>query len=207
MRWAGRPGRDERRRRADFERAAQGLVGCTVQEVHYWDVHQLGAQPDPWDFGDWHLAVLGVELGTDRGPVTITWTNRFYSYGVEVFHEPMESHPFLGPDGPERVGPDEPGPWAPFLGRPVQRVVVSWEPADDERASTERPSAARLDLDAGQVWFVAAYPPDAAGETTAVAGGDEIMVVFTRQVMDELGLGHLASGDDSRSGGVADRTR
>jgi hypothetical protein len=41
-----------------------------------------------WDYGDWHQAVMGVQLTTDQGPATVTWTDTFYPYGVEIRPEP-----------------------------------------------------------------------------------------------------------------------
>lgn len=191
MRWGRRLSREARRRRAAFDREVERLVGCTVRAVHYWDVQTPPPDVARWDFGDWHLAVMGVELDTDRGPVTITWTNRFERYGVEVFHEPIENHLVLGPDGPERVGPNGPDPWSPILGGPVRQAVVTWDLAD-ARPSTELPTSVRLGFDAGSVRFVAAYPPGAPGGS-AFVGGDEILVVFSDQAMHDLGLGHAAS--------------
>jgi hypothetical protein len=52
---------------------------------------------------------MAVQLGTDRGPVTLTWTSTFFPYGVEVFHEPIEAHLVRGEAGPERVGPNGEG--------------------------------------------------------------------------------------------------
>jgi hypothetical protein len=60
---------------------------------------------------------MGVQLSTDLGPATVTWTNTFYPYGVEVLHERIEDHLVLGDGGPTRVGPDADGasPWAQHL--------------------------------------------------------------------------------------------
>jgi hypothetical protein len=39
---------------------------------------------------------VGVQLTTDGGPVTVTWTNTFHAHGVEVFPDPLERHLLLG---------------------------------------------------------------------------------------------------------------
>ena len=77
----------------------------------------------PWDFDDWHHAAMGVELGTDRGPGTVTWTDTSYAYGVEVFDELIGYRPASGDEGPERVGPDGPGlcAWASCPGSLTMR--------------------------------------------------------------------------------------
>ncbi|BCB75019.1 hypothetical protein GCM10022251_75840 [Phytohabitans flavus] len=86
--------------------------------------------PARWDYGDWHHAVMGVQLGTDQGPATVTWTDTFFPYGVEVFHAPIENHLALGADaGPEQVGPraDGDSPWAKHLGSQVLGTASHWD--------------------------------------------------------------------------------
>lgn len=169
--------------------------------VDYWDVHNFGPEPAPWDYGNWHHAVMGVELSTDLGPVTVTWTDTFYPYGVEVLDEPIEHHLTAGDEGPERVGPDDAGlrAWTPCLGSPIQNAECCWErlrigPArrtDGSVASSaytiDVPVAVRLDFPATAVWFVAGMPqpPDNA---TAFIPADEIMVVFSPDKMRDMGF-------------------
>jgi hypothetical protein len=113
--------------RATFDRKVHALEGVRIHAVDYWDIHNYGAEPARWDYGDWHHAVMGVELSTDAGPVTVTWTSTFYPYGVEVFAEPIERHLVLGEDGPERIGPDGESRWTGILDTPVLRATTSWE--------------------------------------------------------------------------------
>lgn len=68
---------DDAAARADFDRRLDALLGRRVLAVDYWDVHNFGPEPAEWDYGDWHHAVMGVELMTDAGPVTVTWTTTF----------------------------------------------------------------------------------------------------------------------------------
>ena len=70
--------------RATFEGKVRTLERLRIQAVDYWDIHIFGPEPARWDYGDWHHAVMGVQLVTDAGPVTVTWTSAFYPYGVEV---------------------------------------------------------------------------------------------------------------------------
>jgi hypothetical protein len=170
--------------------------------VDYWDVHNFGSEPPPWDYGDWHHAVMGVELGTDRGPVTVTWTDTFHPYGVEVLDEPIEHHLVSDDEGPERVGPDGAGmrAWDPCLGSPILDAECWWEQlrigpgrrADGSVASpvysVDVPVAVRLDFPATAVWFVAGTPqlPDTS---TAFIPADEIMVVFSPGKLRDLGFG------------------
>lgn len=113
--------------RAAFERDVGCLVGRSVLGVRYWDIRNFGDEPRVWDYGDWHHAVMGVELRTDGGLFTITWTNRFFPYGLEIFPEPIETHLLLGPDGPEGWDADDSIRWRPIIGQSVQHVDVFWE--------------------------------------------------------------------------------
>jgi hypothetical protein len=178
-----------------------GLRDRRLTAVDYWDVHNFSPEPASWDYGDWHHAVMGVELGTDRGPVTVTWTSTFYPYGVEVFHEPIENHLVLGECGPQRIEPDVGGrsPWAALLGSTIRGTGCHWERlqigpsrrADGSIAapaySVEVPVALRLDFTAAAVWFVAGMPqlPD---PSRVFIPGDEIMVVFSQEKMHDIGF-------------------
>ena len=114
--------------RARFEATLHGLPGRRLLAVDYWDVHNFAAEPARWDYGDWHHAVMGVGLSTDAGPVTVTWTNTFYPYSVEVFHDRIQDHLVLGEAGPQRVRPhDESGsPSDRYLGTPIRRTASAW---------------------------------------------------------------------------------
>ncbi|BCB81240.1 hypothetical protein GCM10022251_62690 [Phytohabitans flavus] len=187
--------------RRRFEDRLHDLRGRRLTAVDYWDVHNFGPEPAPWDYGDWHHAVMGVELGTSLGFITVTWTSTFHPYGVEVFLEPIENHLVLGTPCPQRVGPDAGamGPWAPLLGSPICGAAVHWERiqigssrrADGSIAApsyaVDVPVALRLDFAAAAVWFVAGIPqlPDLR---TVFIPGDEIMVVFSDEKMRDIGL-------------------
>jgi hypothetical protein len=187
--------------RARFEAKLSDLRGRRLMAVDYWDVHNFAPEPARWDYGDWHHAVLGVEATTDVGPVTVTWTSTFYPYGVEVFHDRIEDHLILGEDGPERVGPDleSDSPWDRYLGTPIHRAAAHWERlelgpcrrADGSIAGPARivdlPTAIRIDFHAGAVWFVAAIPQSPEMQRVCVLG-DEIMVVFSREKMRDMGF-------------------
>jgi hypothetical protein len=63
--------------RTRYEQKTADLVGRRLIEVRYWDVHSFSDKPRVWDYGDWHHAVMGVELGTDQGVASVTWTDAF----------------------------------------------------------------------------------------------------------------------------------
>ncbi|GIF47517.1 hypothetical protein DFJ67_6993 [Asanoa ferruginea] len=187
--------------RGRFESALRALSGRRLATVDYWDVHNFGPEPALWNYGDWHHAIMGVELGTGLGPVTVTWTDTFYPYGVEVLFEPIEHRLALGNEGPERVGPDCEGmrAWASCLGSPIRHAECHWERlriGPGRRAdgsvtgpaySIDVPVAVRLDFPTTAVWLVAGTPqfPDARG---AFIPADEIMVVFSPEKMRDLGF-------------------
>ncbi|MCA2217659.1 hypothetical protein [Jidongwangia harbinensis] len=197
MRSANRPADG----RAAFEAKLTDLRGRCLTAVEYWDVHNFASEPAEWDYGDWHHAVMGIQLRTDQGPVTLTWTAAFYPYGVEVFHDPITDHLVLGEDGPQRVGPsdDPPGVWAPYLGSTIRGGAFHWERFEigpSRRAdgiivgaayTVDVPTALRVDVPAGAVWFVAAIPQFPQMQRVFVPG-DEIMVVFAADKMREMGF-------------------
>ena len=181
--------------RVSFEQRVDSLRGRRVLSVGYWDL--IGMGPDTeWDFGDWHHAVMGVQLTTDAGPVTVTWTATFYPYGVEVFLEPIDRH--VSQDVTQRVGPSTDSRWTALLGQPVRDARVSWDritvgPATRSNGQVvgrpydvDVPTALRLDFDGGPVWFVAGMP-EFPNPERAFIPGDEIMVVFTASKMRQLG--------------------
>jgi hypothetical protein len=156
--------------------------------VSYWDVHNYSEQPRTWDYGDWHHAVMGVELVTDRGPSSIVWTNTFYPYGVEIFPEPISNQLRQGPDGCEGWTVETHGHWRSRLSSPILATDTFWERIDVGRAETYTvPVALRLDFEAGPVWMVAAMPGWPDVEDVSVPG-DEIMVVFSPDRMRKIGF-------------------
>ena len=183
-------------KRTEFERRVAGLVNRRITAVQYWDIHNYADEPRAWDHGDWHHAVMGVDLLTDAGPRSITWDNTFYCYGVELFEEPIANHLRLRPDGPESWSVGDHQLWAAHLGQPIRATSTYWQRLDigvgrrpDGSVATpattvDVPVALRLDFPAGAVWFVAAQPIGVG----VYVGGDEIMVVFTADKMRAIGF-------------------
>jgi hypothetical protein len=169
-----------------------------VLAVDYWDIHNFGPEPAEWDYGDWHHAVMGVQLRTDAGPVTVTWTATFYPYGVEVFPEPIDCHLSLGEFGPYRVGPGLESRWSVYLGSPIHDVAICWDTltvgltraaAGEVVArpyAVDVPTALRVDFEVGPVWFVAGMPQYPRVEQVFIPG-DEIMIVFEGSKMTQMG--------------------
>ena len=128
-------------------------------------------------------------------------TSTFYPYGVEVFNESIGQHLVLGKAGLERVGPNGDGmsSWASCLGSLIRDTACHGERleigpsrrADGSIAgrafSVDVPVAMRVDFAATAVWFVAGVPqlPDMR---RVFIPGDEIMVVFSREKMRDMGF-------------------
>jgi hypothetical protein len=174
------------------ESTGSGTVECFPSAT---GISAVGSDPE-WDFGDWHHAVMGAELATDSGPVTVTWTATFFPYGVEVLLEPITHH--VQEDGSQRVGPGDDSRWRAFLGQPVRDARVWWDKftigptmrSNGEVVGApydvEVPTALRLDFDRGPVWFVAGIPQFQEPESVFIPG-DEIVVVFTASKMRQMG--------------------
>lgn len=141
---------------------------------------------------------MGVEIVTDNGPFSVMWTNRFFPYGVEVFHQPIADHLVLGPQGPEGWSASESKAWRLRLGSLVRGVATFWDrievgPALNGGgdvvagpASYDVPVALRMDLEAGPVWMVAGIPQHPDVENVFVPG-DEIVVAFGEDRMRKIG--------------------
>ena len=185
--------------RQEFERRTAELVGRRIAAVEYWDIHNHGDEPRKWDYGDWHHAVMGVELVTDAGPRSVLWTNTFYPYGVEVFADPIERHLRLGPDSSEGWRAGGHPLWQARADQRVEATSTFWERIEvgpgtlsdgtvvSPPESHDVPVALRLDFSAGPVWFVAGMPVYPDVERVFVSG-DEIMVVFSSAKMRMIGF-------------------
>jgi hypothetical protein len=186
--------------RRQFDLTTADLIGRQIQEVAYWDLHNYGPEPAAWDYGDWHHAVMGVELTTDRGPSCVLWTDTFYPYGVEVFHEPISQHVGGGEQGPQSWRVDDHDFWRVRAGQPILAATTFWEHievgpgrrvSDNVIVSPPRtytvPIAVRLDFSVGPVWMISAMPNGPEGRTAFVPA-DEIMVVLSADRMRTIGF-------------------
>ncbi|SEE21297.1 hypothetical protein [Jiangella alba] len=185
--------------RNDYDRKTAGLAGVRVEGVEYWDMRDV--EPREWDHGDWHHAVMGVELTTDAGPVSVVCTNTFHPYGVEIFDEPLSKLVVRGDDGPGNWTVTDHPAWRSRTDQPILAAGTFWERlgfgpgrySDGSIATPARtvevPVALRLDFAAGPLWFVAGNPSE-TGEV--FIPGDEIMVVFTPEEMLRIGFPAVA---------------
>lgn len=186
--------------RDSFElQATDVLLGRSVMEVSYWDVHNFSDEPRTWDYGSWHHAVLGVGFRTDAGYACVLWTSRFYPYGVEVFSNRISEHFVEGSEGPESWSMTEHPLWAERTQQPIEQIRFFWLRMSVGPARLlsgevvggpqdyDVPVAVRLDFRAGPVWMVAGMPPSTPGAPVFI-GGDEVLVVFEPEHMQSLGF-------------------
>jgi len=196
------------RDRIQYDAKAAALVGRRVLAARYWDIHHFTAEAREWDYGDWHHAVLGAELRTDRGPSCVVCSGTFFPYGVEVFPAPMSEHlRFTGEEeeeeeeeeeGPESWDASDSDRWRDRLNSPVTDVQTYWERLTigpgyrrgvqvAEPYEVDVPVALRISFPAGPVWMVAGIPQWPEMREVFVPG-DEIMVVFTAGRMRQIGF-------------------
>jgi hypothetical protein len=188
------------RDRIHYDAKTAALVGRRVLEARYRGRSLLRAMARGWDYGDWHHAVMGVEMRTDRGPSRVDCSDTFFPYGVEVFHAPMSKHLHgIGEDeGPESFDVSDCDRWRDRLNSPVADVQTFWERFTigptyrrsvrvAEPYEVDVPVALRIDFPAGPVWMVAGIPEWPEMREVFVPG-DEIMVVFTAGRMRQIGF-------------------
>jgi hypothetical protein len=176
-------------KRARFDRAVSSLVGRVVESVNYWDMEPLDARLTQWDYGEWHHVVMGVEFGTDRGPVSLVGTNTFWPYGIEAIAKPMSA---LLNDGGERRDVTGAARWEGLLPSPIRSAAPHWEqltlggPWPKKRSRIDLPVGMRLEFEAGPVWVVVGIP-QAPDMREVFMPGDEMLVIFTPERVREIG--------------------
>jgi hypothetical protein len=194
------PDQQVSRDRIRYDAKAAALAGRRVLEARYWDVHNFDAEARQWDYGDWHHAIMGVELRTDRGPSCVRGSSTFQLYGAEVFHTPMSEHlRGIGEaEGPESRDVSDSDRWRDRLNSPVADVQTSWNRFTigptyrrsvriEEPYQVDIPVALRIGFPAGPLWMVAGNPKWPEMREVFVPG-DEIMVVFTAERMRQIGF-------------------
>lgn len=98
------------------------LEGRRLLGVTYLQLKGLEA-PEFWDQGDWHVSVMGVDLQTDDGPVSVTWEGTYVQYGVEVRDgrdAPTSAH------DAEYGGPEPTRLWDGLIGTTMLKAVICW---------------------------------------------------------------------------------
>lgn len=194
------PPKDVAALRSHYDRTSADLLDRLIVGVSCWDIHNYSDEPRTWDYDDWHHAVMGVDLATDRGPISIVPTNTFFPYGVESSRRPCPSnlHSDLkglraGKSATTSAGAR--AVTAPCCGRRTfwERIEMGpgYRLSDYEQVSEAQtydvPVALRLDFSVGPVCFVAAQPNWPNVEEVFIPG-DEIMIVYSGDRMLKVGF-------------------
>lgn len=177
----------------EYVRTIESLRGRRVVGVAYYPMAcgVDGTEIEDWDFGDWHLPTLGVELVVDDGTrYSAVWDQSFDHYGLEVFRASMSSQ--LGligpPDGSPEVLVTGHAAWASLVGAPLTGAEILWSEGDCGR---RMPVAVALSTEFSAVWLVAGSPARWPADGQFRLGTDDVMVVFTRALASSIGLGSI----------------
>jgi hypothetical protein len=178
-------------KRSQVEATIADLVGRRIDSIAYWGLPPFDdGMEEQWDYGTWHHAVMGVEFGTDRGPVSLRGTDAFWLRGVEPLRRPMSE--LLSDDCVRRdVTTDE--RWAIAREAPVRTASVRWEsfkreePRPTGEPPYDVPVGLRLGFDLGVIWMIP-FVPMSPDMSRVFIPGDELMVVFDPARLREIGF-------------------
>jgi len=173
-----------------MDQTAVMLIGRRIREVAYYGLEA----EDPiraWDFDDWHMPVMGVELRLDGSPYSVVWGCTFGHFGLELYASPMTDHiTVVQPeDGRSNRWPVTEHPrWAPLLADPVTKARLVWAAGFADRQRSDgpviAPLALRLDFPRGTVRIIAAMEHT---EGRWWLGADEVIVAFTSEFASRIG--------------------
>jgi hypothetical protein len=177
--------------RSEIEATIAGLVGRRIDSIAYWGLPPFddGVQ-EPWDYGTWHHAVMGVEFGTDRGPVSLLGTDTFWLRGVEPFLCPAAE---LLSKECVRHDVTTVERWNIAREGPIRAASIHWErfrpenPWPSTASPYDVPVGFRLDFDSGSLWMVPVVPMS-LGRSDVFIPGDELMVIFEPVRLREIGF-------------------
>jgi hypothetical protein len=167
------------------------LIGRRVRAVTYYGLG-VDARAHGWDFDDWHLPVMGVELRLDDDtPYSAVWGSEFGHFGLELYASPMTDHIMLleaEDGGPNRWTVTEHRRWAPLMADPVAGARLVWVEGLADRQQADgaviAPPALRLDFPSGTVRIIAAMEQR---EGRWWLGADEVIVAFTDDFTASIG--------------------
>jgi len=175
----------------EMDRTARMLAGRRISAVIYWGLG-LHGQAHVWDFGDWHLPVMGVELRLDDGTsYSVVWGSEFGHFGLELYASPMTDHvAVLDADdgGPNHWTVTGHPQWASLLGDPIVDARLVWAEGYADRHDAVEPVVAplalRVDFPDGRVRIIAAME---RSEDHWWHGADEVVVAFTDEFAARIG--------------------
>lgn len=174
----------------EYESTVASLRGARLVEVTYYPLScgAEGTEVEDWDFGGWHLPTMGVELRTEDGTrYSAVWGQSFDYYGLEIFRAPISSE--LGliaePGGPAEVSVTGHPCWAALTGVPLVGAEILWSEGD---YGLRMPVALELRVPSATAWLGAGRPAQWPLDGRFLLGTDDVMVVFTQELADAIGL-------------------
>ncbi|MFI5717864.1 hypothetical protein [Nocardia sp. NPDC051750] len=179
------------------EIAAEQLEATVAQlrEQHLADVVYYvlsegdnGELPEEWDFGDWHVPTMGVELITDSGQhYSMIWDHTFTYYALETYPKPMTEILTAGrPWGSMAVPVSGHPEWVKLIGQEIVTADICW--AKDPLGTVREPVAVHLGLRDSAVWIIAGRPADPGAASEFSLGTDDVLVVFTPEMAARAGI-------------------
>lgn len=174
----------------EYEGTVASLRGRRLVEVTYYPLSRgaEGTEVEDWDFGGWHQPTMGVELRAENDTrYSAGWDQSFDYYGLEILRAPMSSEPgSIGePGGSPEVDVTGHPRWAGLTGVPLVGADIVWSEGDFGR---RMPVAVELRAPRATAWLVAARPAQWPPDGRFHLGTDDVMVVFTRELADVIGL-------------------
>jgi hypothetical protein len=174
----------------EYDSVVSAVVGRQIVRVQYYGLSS--GHGDQWDFGQWHLSEMGVELTVDTGDiVSFDWGDAFGHFHLEAFNSAMSNH-LAGvgtPNGPRVWEVTGHVRWGQVHAGSVRAMELIWV---DDIVDSDRPApvAVRLTWDVGSVWVVAAEPKTWPPADEFWLGMDAVLVAFTEDFRRVLGLPH-----------------
>ncbi len=176
--------------RQSVTEAAADLTGRLINRVTYAGLRWTGEE---WDYGHYHQAVMGVQLGCpDSTWFTVTWGSAFGDFGAEL----SRGAPLQSGDHVERRDFSAHPWWTPFAAVPVTARII-WRTGYCTRTAQDpdqpAPLAVTLEHDGHLVWIVAAEKhrdtePSSAYPAGYWLGADALLVTADQEFARTLGL-------------------
>ncbi|WP_034261911.1 hypothetical protein [Actinospica robiniae] len=174
----------------DYARTVSDLRGRCITGVTYYPLARGDerTEVEDWDFGDWHLPTMGVELLVDSSTrFSAVWGHSFDYHGLEIYPGPVSAHlGMIGQPGGTPQAPVTGHPaWSGIIDTPLVGIEVHWS----EGAYGRRlPLAVALSTQTCTTWLVAGAPARWPADGRFHLGTDDAMVVFTRTLAIAIGL-------------------
>lgn len=173
------------------EQNVASLVGRRLKEVRYYPLTSGdGGSVESWDFDDWHQATMGVELrDTQDRVLSVIWGQAFggdqattSDFGLELRVGSIDDH--LIPEARRPVEATSLARWSSFIGVSLG-VSTVWSAGTGPESV---PVALRLTAGTNVLWIAAACPRTWPTSDEFVVGADEVMVIFSEDLAQSLGL-------------------